>query len=335
MQLPRRRAAAARRDERPARPARRHRRAREPPAQRDPARRSSPRSTSTRSATSSATTRPARSSSCASSPRCSRRPGSSSSARAGIELTPKGIRAHRPASALGDLFRKLLQDRAGRHEIERDRRSATSAPTSTSRTSSATRSTSTSSETVKNAIRRGGCGHAGAALARRLRDRAHRAAHAHGDRAACSTCRSRWRCATTSSPAKKVAMALHALITTQFPRDYLGIVSLRPRRPRGEARAAARGDLGLRVGHQHAARAAARPQACSPARRGTQADHHDHRRRADRPHRGRRALLRLPAAPAHDRDDAARGAALHAGRHPHQHLHARGQLLPAQSSSSG
>ena len=66
--------------------------------------------------------------------------------------------------------------------------------------------------------------------------------------------------------AKKVAMALHSLISTQFPRDYLGIVGfsevarvIEPQRP-------ARGVLGLRLRHQHAARLRAGPAACWPGR---------------------------------------------------------------------
>ena len=95
--------------------------------------------------------------------------------------------------------------------------------------------------------------------------------------------------------AKKGAMALHALINSQFPGDYLGMVSFGRVGRAGEARAPARGDVGLRVGHQHAARVAAGPlDARSPDR--PQADHHDHRRRAHRPHpRQRRAVFRLPA----------------------------------------
>ena len=67
-------------------------------------------------------------------------------------------------------------------------------------------------------------------------------------------------------PAKKVAMALHALITSQFPRDYFGLVRFGRVAREVQARAAARDELGLRVGHQHAARAAAGPQAARPAR---------------------------------------------------------------------
>ena len=50
--------------------------------------------------------------------RCSRRPGSSSSAKAASSSRPRAS-ARIGQQALGDLFRKLLQDRAGRHEIER------------------------------------------------------------------------------------------------------------------------------------------------------------------------------------------------------------------------
>ena len=57
--------------------------------------------------------------------------------------------------------------------------------------------------------------------------------------------------------------------------------------------------LGLRVRHQHAARASCSPASMLATPDRHQADHHDHRRRADRPHHARRrAVLRLPARPA-------------------------------------
>ena len=59
-----------------------------------------------------------------------------------LELTPRGIRAI-GSKALADLYRKLLKDRAGRHERRARGRRATSTRTTTSPTSSATRSTST------------------------------------------------------------------------------------------------------------------------------------------------------------------------------------------------
>ena len=113
-------------------------------------------------------------------------------------------------------------------------------------------------------------------------------------------------------PAKKVAMALHTLITTQFPRDYFGLVCVRSRRPRGEARAAARDELGLRVGHEHAARVAARPPAARPPERH-EADHHGHRRRADRPHRATaRRYFQYPPSPITIEETLKEVHALHA-----------------------
>ena len=213
-----------------------------------------------------------------------------------MELTPKGIRRI-GQHALGDLFKKLLQDRpAGTRSSARA--PATSAPTSTSRTSSAIRSTSTS----------------GARSGTRSRARA-----------AARRCSSRPRTSRSSAPsrstrsrtvlmldvslsmemrgrflaAKKVAMALHALICSQFPRDYLGMVGFGEvaREVKPERLPEATWDFEWGTNMQHAfllARQHARPR-----RRGTQADHHDHRRRADRPHhRRRRAVLRLPARAA-------------------------------------
>ena len=243
-----------------------------------------------------------------------------------MELTPKGIRRI-GQRALGDLFRRLLQDRAGRHEIERagfgHERSDDHKPYEFGDPFHLD-----VGRTLRNAITRQGAG---------------TPVHMTPDDFEIERTEHMTRSATVLMldvslsmemrgrflAAKKVAMALHALISSQFPRDYLGMVSFGRVAARGEARAAARSDVGLRVGHQYAARAAARAPAARPPDR-PQADHHDHRRRADGPHRrAGRSLLRLPARPAHDRDDVPRGAALHEGRHPHQHLHARGQLLSA------
>ena len=99
-------------------------------------------------------------------------------------------------------------------------------------------------------------------------------------------------------PAKKVAMALHRLISSQFPRDYLGIVGFSETARVLTAGAAARGVVGLRVRHEHAPRVHARPPAARPAERH-EADHHDHRRRTDRPHhaeRRRRTSTTRPCA---------------------------------------
>ena len=77
-----------------------------------------PRSTSTGPASCSATTPPGRSSGCAELARMLEEAGLIEQREGRLELTPKGIRAI-GQKALGDLFRKLMKDRAGRHEIER------------------------------------------------------------------------------------------------------------------------------------------------------------------------------------------------------------------------
>jgi len=139
-----------------------------------------------------------------------------------LELTPRGLRAI-GQKALGDLYRKLVKDRAGRHEVH---------------------SAGTGhdpayehkpyewgdpfrldvQQTVKNAIWRQGAG-----TPVRLTP-----ADFEIERTEQTT-----RSATVLMldvsmsmpmrdnflPAKKVAIALHALITSQYPRDYFGLVS--------------------------------------------------------------------------------------------------------------
>ena len=106
-------------------------------------------------------------------------------------------------------------------------------------------------------------------------------------------------------PAKKVAMALHSLITSQFPRDYLGIVGFSEHGADPHRRATPRGVMGLRVRHEHASRVHVGSQTARP-RIGHQADHHDHRRRANGAHHGQRdAVLQLPAGARDRRGHAA------------------------------
>ena len=85
-------------------------------------------------------------------------------------------------------------------------------------------------------------------------------------------------------PAKKMAMALHTLITTRFPRDYLGLVGLLRGGPGDRAGGPSHRQLGLRLRHQPPARADPGPQDARPPA-GHQADHPGDRRGADRPHR--------------------------------------------------
>jgi uncharacterized protein with von Willebrand factor type A (vWA) domain len=139
-----------------------------------------------------------------------------------LELTPRGLRAI-GQKALGDIFRKLMKDRAGRHELH----------TAGSGHDPAYEHKPYEwgdpfrldvRQTVKNAIWRQG---AGTPVRLQPADfEVERTEH---------TTRSATVLLLDVSmsmpmrdnflPAKKVAMALHALISSQFPRDYLGLVS--------------------------------------------------------------------------------------------------------------
>jgi uncharacterized protein with von Willebrand factor type A (vWA) domain len=138
------------------------------------------------------------------------------------ELTPKGVRAL-GQKALGDLFRKMLRDRPGRHELERTgaghERTYEHKPYEFGDPFHLN-----VEQTVRNAITRQGSG---------------TPVHLTPDDFEVERTEVTTRSATVLMldvsmsmpmrdnflPAKKVAMALHALITTQFPRDYFGLVS--------------------------------------------------------------------------------------------------------------
>ncbi len=241
---------------------------------------------------------------------------------------PRGGRAHRPArgpvrahaqgrarARPAGARRPVPQDDEGQGRPPRGRagrRRPRARRTSTSPTSSATRSTSTSEQTVKNAIWRQGSG-----TPVRLSPEDFEV--------------ERTELLTRSATVLMLDVSLSMPMRDNFlagqegrdgaalahhdavPARLLRARRVRPRRPRGEAGAAARDELGLRVGHEHAARDDARPHPAR-ARDRHQADHHGHGRRADRPHRSRRGGVPVPAVRDHDRGDAARGAALHARR---------------------
>ncbi|MEZ5233363.1 MAG: hypothetical protein R2749_11755 [Acidimicrobiales bacterium] len=67
-------------------------------------------------------------------------------------------------------------------------------------------------------------------------------------------------------PAKKVAMALHSLISSQYPRDYLGLVGFSSVAREFKATETARGQLGLRTAPT-CSTAWPSPARCCPARR--------------------------------------------------------------------
>jgi uncharacterized protein with von Willebrand factor type A (vWA) domain len=139
-----------------------------------------------------------------------------------MELTPKGIRRI-GQSALGDLFKRLLQDRAGRHEIERagfgHERSDEHKPYEYGDPFHLD-----VGRTLRNAITRQGSGTPVHMIPEdfeieRTEQLSRSATVLMLDVSMSMEMRGRFLAA------KKVAMALHALISSQFPRDYLGMVS--------------------------------------------------------------------------------------------------------------
>ena len=204
-------------------------------------------------------------------PRPHERAGQDARGRRADREPGRPLRAHAPRHPQDRLerARRSVQEAQPRpHGLARARAHAapaTSGRTTPSPTSSATRSTSHIERTVRNAVTAHGQGHAGAALARRLRDRAHRAPHEDEHRA----------------DARPVAVDADA---RQLPRrqeggdgaalaDQLAVPARLPRHrrllvggSRAEAGGSARGLVGLRVRHQHAARLHAEPRACWPAK---------------------------------------------------------------------
>ena len=139
-----------------------------------------------------------------------------------MELTPKGIRRI-GQRALGDLFRRLLQDRAGKHEVERSgaghERSDEHKPYEFGDPFHLD-----VGRTIRNALVRQGAGtpvhiHPDDFEIERTEQITQSATVLMLDVSLSMEMRGRFLAA------KKVAMALHALISSQFPRDYLGMVS--------------------------------------------------------------------------------------------------------------
>src|SRR5436190_9244654 len=139
-----------------------------------------------------------------------------------LELTPRAIRAI-GRKALADIYRKLLKDRAGRHDVENAGAGNEYAHDHKPYEFGDPFHLNVQ-ETVKNAIWRGGAG---------------TPVHLIPDDFEIDRTEHITRSATVLMldvslsmpmrdnflPAKKVAMALHSLITTQFPRDYFGLVA--------------------------------------------------------------------------------------------------------------
>ena len=150
---------------------------------------------------------------------------------------------------------------------------------------------------------------------------------------------------------KKVALALQAMVRSRYPQDSLQMIGfytfanvmnerqLINSAPKPvsmfDSRIHLRFDLDHPVGRVpqhftniHAGLRLARSVLIAAAR-GEQADHRDHRRRADRPHRGPRGRADLPAGREDRHAHAGRGPPLRQRRHPRVELRAdRGLFLP-------
>jgi uncharacterized protein with von Willebrand factor type A (vWA) domain len=137
------------------------------------------------------------------------------------ELTPKGIRRI-GQNALNDLFRKLAQDKMGRHELERTG-AGHEREFSTKPYEWGDPFNLHIERTVRNAVRRSGGGTPVELVPddfeiERTEHLVRSSTVLMLDLSLSMPMRDNFL------PAKKVAMALHSLISSQFPRDFLGIV---------------------------------------------------------------------------------------------------------------
>ena len=124
--------------------------------------------------------------------------------------------------------------------------------------------------------------------------------------------------------AKRMALALHALIEGRYPHDTLYMIGFSDYARQMEPDGPDRGRLGAHVRDEHAARVPPRRPAARAASEGDAAGDHGHRRGADGAPRGRRADLLVAADPGDDAAHPRRGhAARQGGRHA-ERLHARG-----------
>ncbi|MBK9181370.1 MAG: hypothetical protein IPM45_17775 [Acidimicrobiales bacterium] len=243
------------------------------------------------------------------------------------ELTPRGIRRI-GNNALSDLFRKLQRDKIGKHEIERwgagHERTYETKPYEFGDPFNLD-----IERTIRNAIRRTG---GGTPVTLSPDDfEVERTEHLVRSSTVLMLDLS------LSMPmrdnflaAKKVAMALHALISSQFPRDFLGIVGFSEvaRELRPEQLPEVSWDFVYGTNMQHALllsrRMLARQAGTKQIIMITDGEPTAH------PPPRRRGVLQLPAGARDGRRHAARGGAVHPGGHQDQHLHARRQRVPAR-----
>ncbi|HXY94044.1 MAG TPA: VWA domain-containing protein [Acidimicrobiia bacterium] len=139
-----------------------------------------------------------------------------------LELTPRAIRAI-GRKALADIYRKLMKDRAGRHDVENSGAGNEYAHDHKPYEFGDPFHLNVQ-ETVKNAIWRRGVG----TPVQLIPDDFEIDRTEHITRSATVLMLDvslSMPMRDNFLPAKKVAMALHSLITSQFPRDYFGLVA--------------------------------------------------------------------------------------------------------------
>jgi uncharacterized protein with von Willebrand factor type A (vWA) domain len=139
-----------------------------------------------------------------------------------LELTPRAIRAI-GRKALADIYRKLMKDRAGRHDVDHSGAGNEYAHDHKPYEFGDPFHLNVQ-ETVKNAIWRGGVG----TPVQLIPDDFEIDRTEHITRSATVLMLDvslSMPMRDNFLPAKKVAMALHSLITSQFPRDYFGLVA--------------------------------------------------------------------------------------------------------------
>jgi uncharacterized protein with von Willebrand factor type A (vWA) domain len=240
-----------------------------------------------------------------------------------LELTPRGLRKI-GQNALSDLFSRLIKDRMGRHVADREgighERTFETKPYEWGDPFNLS-----IERTIRNAL-----GRSGAGTPVRLSPEDFEIDRTES---LTSTATVLALDLSLSMPmqdnflaAKKVAMALHSLITSQFPRDYLGLVGFGElaRELRAEQLPEVSFDYTYGTNMQHALllarRMLARQSGTKQVIMITDGE----------PTAQWGAVLQLPAGAGNHPGHVERGAASHPRGDPHQHVHARLAGVPAQ-----
>ena len=138
-----------------------------------------------------------------------------------LELTPRAVR-RLGATALRTVFSELSSKGRGAHDV-RDAGAAGDRTGSSRAWQFGDEQPLDVVRTVSNAVR--GAPEAAGSGSPSTTSRSSRPSGARRPRSRCwSTCRSRWSCAGTWGAAKQTALALHSLVTTQYPQDAIEVI---------------------------------------------------------------------------------------------------------------